>query len=1016
MKTRSLRGLLLLWAGLFCCLNADAANLMPIYEPLRLTESEHFTYLYQESLEPQLPDLARACEDAWAILNPVFKWTPGQKIRILYSDAWDEHNGSASPFPRPTIMVYAADVSPGSSIYQPGHFIRSTLFHEYAHILPLDARYGIPGLLSGIFGRVQPVGDPLSTVLALCAMPPGALAPDWYLEGLSIWSETEFVGPGRGRNAVADMIMRMPVADDRVLAPEQWDLRLPEWPYGEAAYLYGMRAIQYVCEKYNEQPPEQNLPAQLADSVAHSFLYYFDAQAFPITGHSFAQLAVQSIGRELDRQEERIARLKTVPLMQTRKLTPDRLQVASPKFGPDGASVFFSGNTEADRDTLFRYDLGTGGLTKLRRPRTQTGLTRLAMSADRGTLYYTRLNVVGRDRMWSELRAYDVNRGENRRITGKGRYRFPALCPDGRTMAAVRNEAGRRILVEVPLDRAGDTRAEIVRAEAPEFHSLVDPVYSPDGRSLVYVRAGAEGSEIRRVDLADGRDEALLQWPCLVISPAFHPSGDALVFSSDRSGVYNLYRMKPEAGAEPGQLTHVLGGLFQPDFSPDGKKLAVAAYDSFGYHLAVLDYDALRPMAHLPELKPDWKSLSMNATNVEAVSRRPAPALAAPRPYRSLGAVRPDFWSPWLTASDDSVQGGLAAGLSDPAGYQSLLLLGGYDANYDMPVGAATYGYSGFYPILTIEGSHRPVGYPDLVEDANKVFYDYDEKAGVAGGTVTLPWETVDRQVLFSLGYKFSDREAIEKSAEKYAGRALLTTNLFEGGEGAVFGEVQFLNATAFGRSLSLEQGRYISAAVEVSDPALGGDLSRTRALAQWNEYMPLPWGENHVLKLEGLYGAGSGDQTAQGFFGVGGFGAVPITEPGIDRVVPLRGYLENYQVGRHVAKAGAAYRFPLRRSYKGASATMPVYYHQLFGELYYEGGQAWGDEPAGQPENEWLNAVGAELNFSMTLLRFVDMAPGLGVVYAFDREYRRSEGEQPADDKDERAQVYFSIKAAVNF
>lgn len=83
-----------------------------------------------------------------------------------------------------------------------------------------------------------------------------------------------------------------------------------------------------------------------------------------------------------------------------------------------------------------------------------------------------------------------------------------------------------------------------------------------------------------------------------------------------------------------------------------------------------------------------------------------------------------DFWSPWLTASEDGVQCGLAASFSDPTGYQSLLALGGYDSDMAVPLGAAVYSYSGMYlyPILTLYGLNLPNRYSDLVEDTNAIY------------------------------------------------------------------------------------------------------------------------------------------------------------------------------------------------------------------------------------------------------------------------------------------------------
>lgn len=153
--------------------------------------------------------------------------------------------------------------------------------------------------------------------------------------------------------------------------------------------------------------------------------------------------------------------------------------------------------------------------------------------------------------------------------------------------------------------------------------------------------------------------------------------------------------------------------------------------------------------------------------------------------------------------------------------------------------------------------------------------YDYCEEVSLGGGAVSLPWPSVDYEIALSLRYQYSDRKVVDKTANDYEDKVLINTKLFEGGEGTAFAQLQFFNGTAYGRSHSIENGRSISAAVEKSDPALGGNLSRVRMLDQWNEYVTLPWGQNHVLKLEGIYGISRGDEIDQGAFGIGGYGSL---------------------------------------------------------------------------------------------------------------------------------------------
>ena len=162
-----------------------------------------------------------------------------------------------------------------------------------------------------------------------------------------------------------------------------------------------------------------------------------------------------------------------------------------------------------------------------------------------------------------------------------------------------------------------------------------------------------------------------------------------------------------------------------------------------------------------------------------------------------------------------------------------------------------------------------------------------------------------------------------------------------------------------------------------------------------------------------------------QGLFGLGDDLLTIMDIPGLDRNIGLRGYGPNYQVGDEAIKGSVAYRFPLLRVYRNINTTAPFYGRQWFGELFYDGGVAKSDDDAGN-ENEWIGSAGLELNFATTLLRTLSLAPGLGVVYAFDFEERErfdavdGDSGDSEDDAlswdDGKLQVYLSLKAVVSF
>jgi len=993
---------------------------MQVDERLLKAESEHFVCIVEESLSDELPGFMKDCEDAYRALTPLFRWEPRRKTVALYSDAVDMHNGWALVSPRPTMLVYAADSPKTSSIYEPGDYRRRTVFHEFAHVLGMDARHGFHNAWISILGRVTPGdNDILSFLFFLFTTTPGEMAPRWYQEGLAIWAETEFVGPGRGRNSIADMVFRMAYVDKRMLSGNQWDIDLPEWPFGNAAYLYGMKVMEHSHLAYGvEDGSNRNVPAELSDDVSHGLSWFFNRRARRATGKSFRHLAAEAMARERRRQKDRVTALQSVPLTQTPRLTAKRLVVSRPVFGSDG-KVYFVGSREADRTQIMTYDPRTGRTRGLG-VRATDGFSELAMDPAGRYLYYTRLNGVGRHQWRSQLFRHDLADGSTTAYSRQGRYLYPEVSPDGRWLAAVRQRAGRQVLLEVPLHSAGEASLERILARAPRGYSMVDPTYTPDGRHVVYILADEQGSQIRRVTRGDLGEKQLVSWPGIVVGPAFSPDGSQLVFSSDSSGVYNLYIADADGNA-PVMSTHVLGGLFDPAFSADGRQVAAAAYDSYGFHLTILPADSLKPIGERPpRLLPTWKPLPANEDVAEAAEKEkkekaPEPGIVDAKPYRSLGNMAFEYWTPWARIEEEGAALGLALSFSDLAFNHQLLVEGGTETEFGEPLGRLSYSYTGYRTALDLYAVRSRMTYYDLLQDENDVFFDYDESLLRAGGYLSYPITRADWQTQFSLGYQFADRQGIEESIDDWAGRELVSTNLYDGGEGALWANWSFINGTVFPRSHSVEDGRAISATLEWANEGLGGDLSRTRFRGDWIEYVTLPWSENHVLRLQGVYGASSGDEVAQGAFGVGGYGwLLDASTPGLDPSIILRGYGVNYQVGSQAVKASAAYRFPIFNVYRGVSTTAPFYLRQVFGEIFYEGGKAWGQEPVGRPENEWLNSAGIELNMAMTVLRVLTFAPGIGVAVVPEREER--ERVEDDDTDDETVQVYFAIKAGVNY
>lgn len=990
---------------------ADENLKMPTTEKIMALNTDHFKILYQKPLANAVPAVAAYCEEAYFVLTRMLDFNASEIIRVYLVDTFDTHNGWAMVIPHNTMAIYLTGTEQGSQIYQPGSYLRRTVYHELMHVLSMDMRAGYNHLLEKIFGKIDPRatgGDLVSYLMFLATSSPNMLAPNWYMEGLAMYAETEFAGPGRGQSTLGDMLFRTAVRDDNLIPYSQWYLETPRWPYGSAAYWYGMRMIQYLSETSTRPNPV----GDTARAVSQSFLFNLKGGIEKVTQKHWKILADEMLQHERKHQTANLQTLASVTYTPTQRLTPKTIAVFNARYVGD--TIFLMARSEDARNNLYMFRPDTGTLTNVDNTETPVPIGSFSATADGRYLYYTHMENVDTENLWYELRRYDTATGENVTVTRRGRYRSVDISPDGVHLAAVSQRQGHTDLMVLPVASAGDPQHENVIATVGLGADLAAPRFSPDGRQIVYVEADATGFQLKLYHRDRHQSRRLWRASHRIMAPSWHPDGKSLIFGSDANGVYNLYRLALGKGSAPMALTHVWGGLFLPSLSPDGRTLAAIQVDGFGPHLITTDYAPNAFKGHnLPAISPRWQGGKLMGLKAELYAKRPEWQATfdkvAGQNYNSLSAIRPNFWTPWATASTFGAQGGLAASFSDSAQHHELIVMAGTESEYQSPLARINYTYRGLKPDIRLYGSLNQSGYPDLLtESATQTRYDYAEETQVMGTALSVPlWTRLSRQLTFNVGYEYLQRDAIDDIEDDYAGISLSIQPTQEN-QGSVWGRLDYFSGTIHERSTSIEDGALISIGAEYSNPSLGGDIDATRLLVDINQYISMPYARNHVLKLSGSYAAGWGDDFAQGLISIGGSNLLPAAaSPGITRVLGLRGYDTNFQTGQRAVRAAAAYRFPVLNIFKGVESGFPLYNRDLFLEVFYEGGRTYDDNDIGDAIG-WLNAAGVEVNYGLTLLRFLQIAPGIGVVYAPQRD-------EHDPDKDEVV-GYLSIKFWTSF
>lgn len=182
-----------------------------------------------------------------------------------------------------------------------------------------------------------------------------------------------------------------------------------------------------------------------------------------------------------------------------------------------------------------------------------------------------------------ELKVADAD-GQNPRTVVRSSESVisPMFSPDGDSLVYVSFE-DKKPVVYVQSLRDGSRRKL-----AAFKGSNSAPAWAPDGKRLAVVLTRDEASQIYLIN-ADGTGlTRLTRGGNLDTEPVFSPDGQTLYFASDRGGSPQIYRMAV-SGGEPKRVTFSGSYNVSPTISPDGKYLAYIGREDGRFRVELLE-------------------------------------------------------------------------------------------------------------------------------------------------------------------------------------------------------------------------------------------------------------------------------------------------------------------------------------------------------------------------------------------------------------------------------------------
>jgi hypothetical protein len=925
-------------------------------------ETAHFRINYYSTEDEVAKHLATLAEAIFARLVPAVGWPPGEITEIALTDQTDAANGSATALPFDAIRLNVTAPDDMSPLGDVDDWYLELLTHEYTHILHTDHIEGIPALINRILGKT---------------FAPNQVQPHWLLEGLAVFEESTYTSGGRLRSSMWNMWMRADVLEDNLATLDVFSNSPRRWPQGNIWYLYGSFFMQWIAEQYGEQA----IRAMIDDYAYQVIPYAVNRSIRRATGRTYEELYaawVDSMKRNFGAQADAV---RARGLREGIRLTHGGNTVEHPRWIPANAWPEHAG------DLLFYQDEGhsRAGFWALPLVRDERGHV-LGAREDKRDLMI-RNDAVGstsfmpdggvafsngeiHDNVFlfddlSELPAHEKspNGMENRRVRWTDGWRAidPSVSPDGRRVVFTTNHRGTTYLM------MGDVAPSSKRADAHElknvrplvpsatFDQAFTPRWSPDNRHVAYSSWQRGGyRDVRIVDTNDGSYVEVTHDRAVDAGPCFSADGRWLYFSSDRTGIMNVYAFELATGRLR-QVTNVLTGAYQPEPSPDGRSLAYVGYTHDGYDVFVIPVDETQWLDALPYL-----------------DTRPAPP-AEPPPI----AVKSTAYNPLLTLQ--------------PRAYTVQSTPGNYgQATIVSATGSDIAGIHNFTGSITTEWEHPDLqfsfsyGYTKLPFDLNMGIYrtispanDYSvggttityarEAFGVSSGIGYSAPATGFEATQFALSYSMTRVGAQlplpVADIDPYGTTTLPTLGML----GSMHIGFLYSNSEGYLWSVGNETGFSVGASIDVSHPYLASDFVGYASSAGFATYFKMPWLQHHALALHVSGGSSGGNFGGRGAFYVGGYQDLPIIDVVRNDLtqgsILLRGYPPVAEVGHYYGLFNAEYRFPILNVDRGLS-TLPFFVNRVSGSTFLDYGSAF-DDPN---DTHFKTGVGAELWFDLTL------------------------------------------------
>ncbi|MFC1693863.1 hypothetical protein ACFL1R_10190 [Candidatus Latescibacterota bacterium] len=535
---------------------------------LNQIDTGYFSIIYDEHGEYTAGEIAKFCDEIYEKLMARYgSFTDDPRVICIVNDAIDLANGYALYYQN-TITIFATNMD--FELRGQTNWLKNVFVHEMTHMIALKkAAKGPISFLALGGGRFNQNPD-LGIFIALYHLS----QPEWFSEGTAQVGAEKFGAERWDTNR--DMVLRTAWYDNALLSFDDMSvLSGQKGMEAEMVYNQGYSMSRYIMERYGYD--------KLVELNNSCGLFDFD----PTVKNSLGITSQQLYSDWLASLDKRYASFKNRDFDEGEMVEDRGSMDFFPVVSPDGRYLAWLSNRGRDYAImdLMLKDLSTGKTRKV----AKNVDYRISWSHDSGEILYVK-RPPGRPNFY-DIYTYDLRTKKEKRVSRQMRARDPAFSPGDSLIVFVRNEAGNNALAVINSDGTG-LRYLSATHDGTQFYK---PSFSPDGSQIVFglfrqnldrdigiidtggrsyrykwdVADSTSGYSDSTSFAEDSNFRLLLGSKYDESDPCFLPEGNGIIYVTDRTGVFNVYKLDFKTNRTT-RLTDLYGGAFCPSNASGG--------------------------------------------------------------------------------------------------------------------------------------------------------------------------------------------------------------------------------------------------------------------------------------------------------------------------------------------------------------------------------------------------------------------------------------------------------------